>query len=141
LKKLLISISVVLVASLFAGPTAGGAIGGQASAAPLRVKIVSPDGRPRIKVARNLKVLVSCNNDCRARARLTLKTPINNLRVAGTQLLGAGDVWTTGIRLTNFGLRYLRQNFTRSVLKVSVTATEVGTGRKVTAARSFRFYR
>jgi hypothetical protein len=105
------------------------------------VRIASPDGKIRLKVARNLKALVSCSNDCRARARITLKTPINNLRVAGSQRLGAGDVWTTGIRLTNFGLSYLRKNFTRCVMKVEVTATEIGTGRRATRTRSFRFYR
>jgi hypothetical protein len=135
------AVLVALISVAAVAPAATVAAESGVSATSLKVKIVSPDGRPKVKVARDLRVLVSCNNDCRARARVTLKTPVNNLKVAGTQLLGAGDVWTTGIRLTNFGLRYLKKNFTRSVLRVDVTATEIGTGLKTTAARSFRFYR
>jgi hypothetical protein len=107
----------------------------------LIVKVASVDGRPKVKVARQLKVLVSCSNDCSAVARLTLKTPTNTLRVGGSNRLPAAAIWTTGIRLTDYGLGYLKQSYRRSVLKVVVTAVDRETRKKVVRTRHFRFYR
>jgi hypothetical protein len=112
-----------------------------ARAGQLAVKVTSTDSKPKIKVARKLKVLISCSKDCRASARLKLITPINRLNVGSSQSLGAGDVWTTGIRLTGFGLRYLKENYRKSKLVVVVKATDLATGSKVSKTRSFRFYR
>jgi len=50
-------------------------------------------------------------------------------------------VWTTGIRLTGFGLRYLKKNYRKSRLVVVVKAKDLATGEKVSKTRGFRFYR
>ena len=134
----LISFYSLLPAAGSAAPADGP---GAASASLLNVKVTSTDSKPKIKVARNLKVLISCSKDCRASTRLKLITPINRLNVGGSRTLGAGDVWTTGIRLTGFGLRYLKKNYRKSKLVVIVRATDRETGRKVSKTRGFRFYR
>jgi hypothetical protein len=134
----LISFLGLLPATGSAAPADGP---GAARASLLNVKVTSTDSRPKIKVARKLKVLISCSNDCRASTRLKLITPINRFNVGGSRALGAGDVWTTGIRLTGFGLRYLKRNYRKSKLVVVVRATDRETGRKVSKTHGFRFYR
>lgn len=138
-------VSSIFFASLSVAPLASATSGADDSggerATRLTVKINSADAKPKIKVARDLKVLVSCSNDCRAKARLTLKTPINKLSVGGSQALTSGTVWTTGIRLTRFGLRYLKKTYRKSNLKVAIRARDTATGKIVKKTRYFRFYR
>lgn len=144
-RKAALPVVVFAISILGLAPAAASAAhsdaGDAARASRLAVKVTSPDSKPKIKVARNLKVLVSCSKDCRASARLKLITPINRLNVGGSRTLGAGDVWTTGIRLTRFGLNYLKKNYRWSKLVVVVRATDRATGRKVSKTRGFRFYR
>lgn len=140
MKVKFVAIAVLLVSMLATAPAAT-AVEKSGYASPLRVKVASEDGKPKIKVARKLKVLLSCSSDCRGKVRIVLKTPANTTKVGGSRLLGAGDIWITGIRLTGFGLNYLKKNYRSSVLKVSVTATDSVTGRKVSKNRNFRFYR
>lgn len=140
LKSVLAALSVACITLVMSGPTASAAET-SATARPLNVKVASIDGRPRVKVARQLKSLVSCSNSCTAIARFTLRTPANTLRLKSQQRLSASEIWTTGIQLTNFGLRYLRQNYRRSVFTVAVTAFDRETRKKTVRVRHFRFYR
>ncbi len=144
-RKAALSTAFFLIAVLGALPAAANAEPADPAASgragQLAVKVTSTDSKPKIKVARNLKVLVSCSKDCRASARLKLITPINRLNVGGSRTLGAGDVWTTGIRLTGFGLRYLKENYRKSRLVVVIKAKDLATGKTVSKTRGFRFYR
>ncbi len=138
--------AAVVLASLLAfapGVAAGDqSAGTQAERAKrLSVKVTTADGKPRIKVARELKVLVGCSKDCRAKAKIRLSTPINKVNVKGSEPMGAGDVWTTGIRLTGFGLRYLKKNYRESRLRVAIRAKDKATGRFANKTRTFRFTR
>ncbi len=139
-----VATAAVVLASLlaFAPVVAAGdqSAGTQAERATrLSVKVTTTDSKPRIKVARELKVLVGCSKDCRAKAKIRLWTPINKVNVKGSQLMGAGDVWTTGIRLTGFGLRYLKKNYRKSRLRVAIKAKDTETGKFAKKTRTFRF--
>jgi len=140
MKAALITAAVVCTTLLASGSTASAA-DPVSTAKPLNVKVASVDGKPRIRVARQLRTLVSCSNSCTAIARFTLKTPANTLRLSNRKQLPAASIWTTGILLTNFGLRYLRTNYRRSVLTVAVTAFDRETRKKSVRTRNFRFYR
>jgi len=139
-------IAAVVLASLLVfapGVSAGEQSAGSPAelAAGLSVRVMTPDSKRRITVARELRVLVACSKDCRAKAKIRLKTPINKVNVKGAQLMGAGDVWTTGIRLTGFGLRYLNKNYRDSSLRVAIRAKDAATGKFARKTRTFRFTR
>lgn len=133
--------SVALFLSLAIAPVAGATHGAQASVNPLAVRITTVDSKPRVKVARKLKVLVSCSTGCRATARLTLKTPDGSERFRAVRVLPEGSTWVTGIQLTNYGLNYLKRAFRQSLLKVAIVAVDPETKKRVSKTRFFRFYR
>ncbi len=137
----LTAVLLTLAVAPLASALEPGSAADSSRATKLAIKINSTDSKPKIKVGRSLKVLVSCSKDCRAKAKIRLKTPINRLNVGGSQLLTAGAVWTTGIRLTSFGLRYLKKNYRKSTLRVAIRAKDTATGQFAEKTRVFRFYR
>jgi hypothetical protein len=103
--------------------------------------VVSPDGKPKIEVQRKLKVLSSCSNTCRMRVTMILKTPLGSTKRGGAITLQEDGVWSTWIDLNGFGLSYLKQNWTRSSLKVIALGRDVESGQVVRKVRTFGFYR
>ncbi len=140
MKTILFAASVLLVSSFVALPAAASGDAG-VSATTLKVKLASEDGKPKVKVARRLKVLSSCSTDCNARVKLILKTPATTLRLSGSRKLSGGDIWTTWIQLNGYGFRYLKKTYRKSVLKVILTATDTVTKKRVVKTRNFRLYR
>lgn len=133
----LVLLSVAICGVAAAGTTASAAT---VSAVPMKVK-VTPFAGKKVRVAKKLKVVVSCTKDCTAKVRITLVTPAGNSTVKGGRNLEAGRGWITGMVLTSYGTRMLKNHYRRSRLKVAVTARnrKHGTIRKKT--RSFRFRR
>jgi hypothetical protein len=140
MNKALATLAVVIAAGLLSAPAS--ASDAVSSADPqLRVKLVTPDGRPKVKVERKLKVLSSCSTACRMRVTMILRTPLGSTKRGGAINLNAGGIWTTWIDLNNFGLSYLKKNYTRSSLKVVARGRDFKTGQVVRKVRTFGFYR
>ncbi len=118
-----------------------GVMASTASAAkPMTVKI-APYAGTKVRVAKNLKVIVSCSKDCAAKVKIKLLTPVGNSAVKGGRNLKANRAWTTGMVLTSYGVKILKNHWRYSRLRVSVTARNLkhGTIRKKT--KTFRFRR
>lgn len=90
-------------------------------------------------MAKRLKVLVSCSRDCAAKVRVTLVTLGGNSTVNGGRGLEANTTWTTGMILTGYGVRVLRNHFRRSRLRVAVTARDIETGTVHRSTKVFGF--
>jgi hypothetical protein len=110
------------------------------SAVPMKVKI-TPFAGKRVKVAKRLKVLVTCSKDCAAKVKVKLITPAGNSTVTGGRDLTAEGTWITGMVLSNFGVKLLRNHWRNSRLKVSVTAQNVANGTIRKNSKTFRFVR
>lgn len=141
MKKTLTGLAVLAASLGFTAVPASAAVGTASADPVLRVKLVSPDGRPKLKVQRRLKVLSSCSTDCRMRITMILKTPLGSTKRGGSRDLPAGGVWSTWIQLNNFGLGYLKRNYKRSSMRVIASARDLKTGQRITRIRKFGFYR
>lgn len=129
-----------LLAGALIGIVGLGVMASSASAAkPMKVKI-APFAGKKVRVAKNLKVIVSCSKDCVVKVRVKLITPAGNSTVKGGKRLKTNQSWTTGMTLTNYGRRILKNHYRRSRLRVSVRArnTKNGTVRKKTRTFGFR---
>lgn len=115
-------------------------LGGSADAAtPLRVKVATPDGNPKVKVAKKVKLLASCSKDCNITAKLKLISPANTLTGNVSRGLRAQQFWTIGFVLTRYGRNYLKDNYRDSKLKVRLSAVDLETGKRTVKIRTFRF--
>ncbi|MCB0827627.1 MAG: hypothetical protein KDB62_02300 [Solirubrobacterales bacterium] len=127
---------VALGVALPASATAGG----QIDAPPkLRLKLTTPDGKKKVKVAKKLKVISSCTNDCRLTAKIKLITPASNVKGTLSNAVPANRIYQMHLKLTGFGLRYLKKNYRKSRLKVKLTAVDALTGEKAIKSKTFRF--
>ena len=115
-------------------------LGGSADAAtPLRVKVATPDGNPKVKVAKKVKLLASCSKDCNITAKLKLISPANTLTGNVSRGLRAPQLWMIGFGLTRYGRNYLKANYRDSKLKVRLSAVDLETGKRTVKIRTFRF--
>jgi hypothetical protein len=62
-------------------------------------------------------------------------------RLVASSRISVGETWVTGIRLTRFGLRYLRKHHRESRLRIAIKAKDRVTGRVTKKKRVFRFHR
>ena len=130
-----------LLAGLLIAAVGMGAMASTSSAAvPMNVK-VAPYAGTKVKVAKKLKVIVSCSKDCAAKVKITLITPVGNTSVKGGRGLEAGKGWITGMVLTNYGVSVLKNHYRYSRLKVQVTARNLKNGTIRKKTKSFRFRR
>ncbi len=131
----------ILCAGFLIAAVGVGAMASTASAAkPMNIKM-APFAGKKVKVAKKLKVIVSCSKDCAAKVRVTLITPVGNTSVKGGRNLEAGQGWITGMVLTNYGVRVLKNHYRNSRLKVAVTARNLKNGTIRKKTKSFRFRR
>lgn len=128
--------AVALIAAVGIGATASAA----SAATPMNVKI-APFAGKKVKVAKRLKVLVSCSQDCAAKVRVTLVSPAGNSTVKGGRGLKASTSWTTGMILTSYGVRILRNHYRNSKLRIAVSARNIETGKISRKTKVFRFRR
>ncbi|MGB0119390.1 MAG: hypothetical protein WBP55_00395 [Solirubrobacterales bacterium] len=137
MRKLIASIAVVLGASLAftAVPASAAIVDG---ATPLRVKIAPFSGK-KVKVAKKLKVLVSCTKQCRIKTKFTLVTPALKDSVTGGTTLEANSAFVTGMILNSFGKNLLKKNYKRSRFKVKVSALDIETGKRIKKTKTFKF--
>ena len=129
-------LSVVLIGAVGLGAFAGSST----AAVPMNIK-VAPYAGTKVRVAKKLKVLVSCSKDCAAKVRITLITPVGNSTVKGGRNLEAGSSWLTGMILTNYGVRLLKNHYRHSRLKVAVQARNLKNGTVRKKTKFFRFRR
>lgn len=108
---------------------------------PLKVNISNYYAKPKIAVAKKLKITVSCNRDCGVNVTGTLRMPGGKSSWNASRSMTAGSIWFITYKLTNFGVRYLRQNFRKSRYIVRVAATDLESGQKSVKTRTFRFSR
>lgn len=133
MRKLFITTAVVLLAGM--------AVSSVAQAAPNRVKIVSEDGKARLKVQKKIPVLISCSKACGGHVKITLVAPATTDSAEGNFTIDAGDILTLRFKLTNFGRRYIRKNVSRSKLKVRFSVVDFATGKRTVERRTFKFYK
>jgi hypothetical protein len=108
---------------------------------PLKTRVVTKDGKKKIKIGKKLPVLVSCSKDCRFKATVTLVAPAVSETKSLKGRLVANNILTLNYKLTNFGRRYLKSNVRKSKLKVKFAATDVATGKRYVKKRVFKFRR
>jgi len=134
MKKLVLSALAVLVTAfaLVAVPAA-------ASAAPLKVAVAASDGSTKVKVAKKLKILVVCSNDCIAKVKIKLITPVVSDSVKGGKALKAQELWGTGMILSGVGKNILKKNFRNSRLVVTVNARDRATGKHTIKHKTLTF--
>ena len=137
MKKLIVSIVVVLAGSLAfsSSPASAGIVD---AATPLRLKIATFDGNPKIKLATKMQVLATCSKDCNAKVTVKLITPASTLKVNGSRGLPAGSFWKVGLLLTKFGKSYLKDNYRQSRFKVAFSAVDIETGKRVSKTKTFK---
>ncbi|HTU14611.1 MAG TPA: hypothetical protein VMF31_05385 [Solirubrobacterales bacterium] len=140
LRKTILTAVLALAASL-AFTTAVSSAGIVDQAVPLKLKVVTADGKKRIKVAKKLPVLVSCSKDCSFKTTVTLITPATSDPKSISGNLPAGNILTLRYRLTSYGVRYVKRNVSGSKLKVKFSAKDTETGERVIKSRTFRFYK
>jgi len=140
ISTLAISTAVALVAA-FTVSTAASSAGIVDQPVPLRTAIVTKDGKKKIKIGKKLPVLVSCSKACSFRATVTLIAPAVKEPKSLTGTLIANNILTLNYKLTNFGRSYLRDNVSKSRLKVKFSAKDQATGQRVIKTKSFRFYK
>lgn len=133
MRRLLVATAAILVAGL--------AVSSVAEAAPNRVKIVSEDGRARLKVQKKVPVLISCSKNCGGRVKMTLVAPATTDSAQGSFTIRGGNVLTLRFKLTNFGVRYIRKNVAKSKLEVKFSVVNFETGKRSIKRRAFGFYR
>ena len=61
MKKSIVAVAVVMLATLLVGSSPAGAASQSAEVRPLNIKIVSINGRPKLQVARKLTAVMSCS--------------------------------------------------------------------------------
>ena len=110
------------------------------AATPMKVKI-SPYAGTKVKVAKKLKVIVSCTKNCKVKVKVTLITPAGNSSVKGGKALKENTSWVTGMILTNYGVSILKNHYQNSRLRIAVVATNTKNGTVRRATKSFRFRR
>jgi hypothetical protein len=110
------------------------------AAAPMKVKI-TPFAGKKVRVAKRLKVYVTCTKDCAAKVRITLITPAGNSTVKGGRNLPANQGWITGMILNRYGLSILKKHYRSSRFRVAVTARNLKNGTVRTNTKTFRFRR
>ena len=125
--------------SLLAGTSPVGAA--EEAPKPLKVKLVTFDGKQRIKVKRKVRLIASCSKDCNARVNLRLVTPVTTVRGGGSISLEATDTWTLGVILSPTFRSYIRQNIRSCKLVANFRAVDIETGKAVTKVKTFRFRR
>ncbi len=128
-----------VVAAVLGAGMAGPASASDQVEQPLRVKIASFAGTPKIKVAKRLKITVSCNRPCAVNVKGSLRMPGGKAGWKASRNLETGGIWFLTYRLTNYGLKYLRHNYKNSWYVIHATATDLETGEKVKKTRNFRF--
>lgn len=129
-------LTAMLIASVGMGTLASTA----EAAAPLKIKI-APYAGTKVKVAKKLKVIVSCSKDCAAKVKVTLLTPAGNTSVKGGRNLKANSGWITGMVLTGYGLSILKNHYPYSRLRISVSARNLSNGTIRNKTKTFRFRR
>jgi len=130
-----------ILAGLLIAAVGLGAMTSTASAAvPMKVKI-APFAGKKVRVAKKLKVYVTCTKDCAAKVRITLITPAGNSTVKGGRNLPANRGWITGMVLNRYGVSLLKKHWRNSRFKVAVTARNLKNGTIRKNAKVFRFRR
>jgi len=142
--KKLSSLTVTTVVAIIAALTFSTAVSSAGivdQPLPLKTKIVTKDGKKKIKIGKKLPVLVSCSKDCSFKATVTLIAPAVKEPKSLTGNLLANNILTLNYKLTKFGRSYLRDNVSGSKLKVKFSAKDNETGKRVIKTRSFGFFK
>ena len=138
-KSILSVVAMVLVSfAVVATPSTAGIVD---QPKPLVVKLVGPEAKGKLRVKKKLAALVSCSKDCSIRAKITLVLPAVSDSGVIKGSLAAGRIGRLKYNLTSTGLRYLKDNYRSSKMKVKVSARDNATGKRVTKSRTFRFFR
>jgi hypothetical protein len=107
----------------------------------LDVRILTVDGKQRIKVKRKLQVLVGCTKNCAVVVEMKLIMPGDVLKAKLKGGIKAFSAKAPYVSLNNAALRYLKLTYPRSRFSVKVTATDISNGDVVTKRKTFRFRR
>lgn len=142
MKKAVLPIAVVLITSLGFSSSAGAAATSADSnrIGPLRVKVAPLAGK-KVKVAKKLKLVMSCSKDCIVKVKFKLITPGLTDSVKGGKALKANAPFITGMVLNSFGVRLLKNNYRQSRFKAIIQAQDVSNGRVVRKTKTFKFKR
>lgn len=139
--KRLILLSTILFATGSLFLTSAGAAGAASivdEPVPLRIKVLTIDGKKKIKVKKKLPVLVACSKECSYKVTMTVVAPGGGDSDSLSGNLTAGGGLKVNYILSGEGLRYLRKYAAKSRLKVKFSAKDLETGQRVIKTRTYR---
>ena len=137
-RTVLAGIAIVAVGAGLAAPAVSPAV---AADRPLNVRILTPDGKQRLKVKRKLAVLVGCTKNCAVVVDMKLVMPAEVLKARVKGGIKAYSAKSPAMILNTPAIRYLRFSYPRSRFSVKVTATDISNGKRVVKRKVFRFRR
>lgn len=141
MRKLILAFIATALAAVLAGGVAPAVAAEGDEPKPLKVKVVTFDGKQRLQVKRKLRLVTSCSKDCNATIKLRLVTPVTTTRASASTGIPATGTWTVNLGLSRFLRSYIRQNITRSKLVVGFRAVDIETGKTTSKVKTFRFRR
>ena len=137
-RTVLAGIAIVAVGAGLAAPAVSPAV---AADRPLNVRILTPDGKQRLKVKRKLAVLVGCTKNCAVVVDMKLVMPAEVLKARVKGGIKAYSAKSPAMILNTPAIRYLKLTYPRSRFSLKVTATDISNGKRVVKRKVFRFRR
>jgi hypothetical protein len=140
MRKLFVSTIVILAAGMaFSGvATSAGIVD---APKPLKVRITTKDGHEKLQVQKKQLFLMSCNVGCTASVKVTLIVPLAKSVSSINFVKPEGGIYGVKYTLNRPTLKYLKETYKRSKLKLRVSAKDISTGKRVIETRTYRFYR
>lgn len=104
----------------------------------LKVRVVSPDGKPTLRVKRKISFYVGCSRNCAVKVKLVM--PAVTLPGNSSGVSRGNTAKSPSMTLNRNALRYLRQSFRLSRFIITATAKDIErTNKKMVKRKVFRF--
>lgn len=141
MKKVRSIVAGIVVVALGAGLMAmpAGTAGAADAERKLDVRILTVDGKQRLKVKRKLAVLVGCTKNCSVVVDMKLVMPGDVLKARVKGGIKAFSAKSPSLTLNTPAIRYLKLTYPRSRFLIKVTATDISNGNKTVKRKSFGF--
>jgi hypothetical protein len=141
MNKVRIALAGIAIVALGAGVSVTTAASVSAADKPLKVKILTVDGKKRLKVKRKLAVAVGCTKNCAVVVNMKLVMPHEVLKATVKGGIKAYTAKSPSMILNRAALNYLKLTWPRSRFAIKVTATDISNGKKTVKKKVFRFRR
>lgn len=141
MNKVRIALAGIAIVALGAGVSVTTAASVSAADKPLKVKILTVDGKKRLKVKRKLAVAVGCTKNCAVVVNMKLVMPHEVLKATVKGGIKAYTAKSPSMILNQAAVNYLKLTWPRARFVVRVLARDISNGRKTVKRKVFRFRR